>query len=331
MQSIPFHIAYLLTQHECVIVPDLGVFAVTSPDERKAGRWGIIQPPETFLGFNTEIKHNDGLLANSVAKEKQISYKEANSLITQYVTNTLHSLGEGKNVQIKGVGSLYLKDNKIFFQPDRTLSCNAFNYGLTGVSLPYLKDLQQQEDASPIRKDKETIWIPVSRKLVNLTCSIATALLFMCIVPCPLNNVHSDKTDTQYASIIQLPAIKVINDEIIIPEIEIQTEYDSSVPQKDILILRSKVTNPVRVTRLHYYVVIASSQSQFLAKKSLASLQSKGLENAAILYTDEKYRVFTNHFENKKDAERFLIQFKSDYPEYADAWLLSSLPPNQFE
>ena len=327
MQNIPFHIAYLLTKHECVTVPGLGAFVVSPSDKEKASRWGIILPPDNFLRFNTEIKHDDGLLADSIANEKQISTEETIIIINQYVTYILNSLDEGESVHIPNVGTLYPKDNKYLFLPDKTLSCNAFNYGLTGVSLPYLKDLQQQADILPKRKDKETGWIPVSRRLITLSCSIATALLFAFIIPLPLNNIHFDKPDTLYASSIQSPT----NGEIIYPKTEIQIQAGSSVSQDNILILRSKAANSVKITRLHYYVIITSSQTQLSAEESLASLRTKGFENAAILHTDEKYRVFTNHFEDKKEAESFLTQFKNDYPEYANAWLLSSLPPSQFE
>jgi hypothetical protein len=117
MQNIPFHIAYLLLRHECVIVPGLGAFVASPSDREKTKRWGILSPPEFFLGFNPEIKHNDGLLANSVAKEKKCSYKEANLLIDQYVTDVLQALDEGKEVRIPWVGSLHSEENKKWFQP----------------------------------------------------------------------------------------------------------------------------------------------------------------------------------------------------------------------
>jgi hypothetical protein len=138
MQSIPFHIAYLLTRHECVIVPGLGAFVIIPSDRETTSRWSILSPPENFLEFNPEIKYDDGLLANSIAKEKKNSFKEANLLIADYVSHILHSLDKGEKVQIPWVGCLFVKDNKKIFQPERTLSCNAFNYGLTGISLSSL-------------------------------------------------------------------------------------------------------------------------------------------------------------------------------------------------
>ena len=66
MQGISFHIAYLLTQHEYVIVPGLGAFVVSLPEKDKTSRWGILSPPVYSLEFDQELKHDDGLLANSI-------------------------------------------------------------------------------------------------------------------------------------------------------------------------------------------------------------------------------------------------------------------------
>jgi len=143
MQSIPLHIAYLLTQHDCVIVPGLGAFVVSPFDKEKANRWGIIAPPINSLDFNPEIKQDDGLLANSIEEERKCSYIEASRLINNYVTQALDSLSKRKSAHIPWVGTLYGKGDKILFQPDKTLSCNAINYGLTGFSLPFVKDMKR--------------------------------------------------------------------------------------------------------------------------------------------------------------------------------------------
>jgi len=326
MQSIPFHIAYLLTRHECVIVPGMGAFVVSSFGGEKVNRWRILSPPEAFLGFNSEITHNDGLLSTSLAKEKKISYTEANLLIEQYVTNILQSMKEGKQVHIPWVGDLCLKDNKKLFQPEKTVSCNAFNYGLVNFSAPYLKDIQnsQQKTTSLSRKkNKEIVWIPVSRKFITYTGSIAAALALMCIIPTPLNNSHR----TQYASIITLPVNNEIKEEKAISTIETEktAAADSTLfIQKETETPPSEVTTPVKAVEFYYYIIIASLPDQASAEKTLTAFQSKGFENAAILSSGERRRIYANRFENKTEAEKALIQFRKDYPANANAWLLKN-------
>ena len=320
MQNIPFHIAYLLTRHECVIVPDLGAFVVSPSGKEKTKRWGILSPPEVFLGFNSEIKHNDGLLANSVAKEKKCSYKEANLLIDRYVTDVLQTLNEGKQVHIPWVGSLHSKENKKLFQQERVLSCNALNYGLASFSMPYAENIQSKEDISSEEKDKEIVWIPVSRKFITYTGSIAAALIAMCIIPTPLANGHFSPARTQYASLVHFSAQNIdgkttnFSQETKVGE---QIAMPAAIPDTV-----SKEVSSQKTNTPHYYIVVASLPDKSSANKTLTEFQSKGFENSAILSADGRHRIYTNCFTDKAEAEKYLLQFRKAHPEQADAWLL---------
>jgi len=323
MQNISFHIAYLLTRHECVIIPDLGAFVVSPSNRKITSRWEILSPPENFLGFNSEIKHNDGLLANSIVKEKKCSYKEANALIEQYVIQVLHSFDEGEKVNIPWVGSLYSKDNKILFQPGRTLSCNALNYGLTRFSLPYLQDIQKETVAFPQKNNKEVVWIPINRRIIAYAGSVAAAILAMCIIPTPLNDGHLDTASTKYASLLQFSKQSpVVEETADAPESTIQLPIEPVVMTTETATPIPETINQAETTAFHYYIIVASLPNQISAKKSMSEFQSKGFENAAIISTNGKHRIYTNSFENKAEAEKFLIQFRKDYPIYASAWLL---------
>jgi len=327
MQSIPFHIAYLLTEHECVIVPGFGAFVVSPSDREKAKRWGILSPSAKFLGFNSEIKHNDGLLANSIIKEKKCSYKEANSLIEKYVIDISHSLDEEKTICFPWVGNLYLKDNKLLFQPERTLSCNAFNYGLAGFSMSSVKDIQQQENIAPKnfsseKKDKEVVWIPVSRKFITYTGSVAAALIAMCIIPTPLNNGHFNPAPAQFASVFRFSTQNEAGEKMDTLKTSVQMPVAviaTPLKKSDQL---PETVNPPKANAIHYYIIIASLPNLDSAKKTLTEFQSKGFQNAAILSADGRHRIYTNRFEDKPEAEKFLLQFRKDYPAQANAWLL---------
>jgi len=325
VQTVPFHIAYLLIRHECVIVPGLGAFVVSSSEGEKNYRWGILSPPESFLGFNPEIKQNDGLLAGSIAKEKELSAEDANRLIEQYVTYLLYSLDKGKRVQIPGVGILYAKDNKKVFQPSRALSCNALNYGLSSFSLPYANDLQIEALNSPPKKNKEVVWIPVSRKFISYCGSVAAALLVMCFIPTPLNNGRFFPKRTQYASLVGLSSRNPVEEEITasVSE-EIQIPADTPLIQKEIKTSppAKPEIRPIRKAAFHYYIIIASLPDRASANKVLTGFQSK-FKEATLLYSDGRYRIYTRRFEDKAEAETFLARFRKNHPERKDAWLLA--------
>ena len=325
MQGIPFHIAYLLTMHECVIVPGLGAFVVSPSFADKTKRWNILSPPTKFLGFNPEIKHNDGLLANSITKEKKCSYKEANLLIEKYVIDISHALDEGKIVRFPWVGTLHSSDDKSLFQPERTLSCNAFNYGFAGFSMPFAEDIQQQEEefdenSYHEKKKKEVVWIPISRKFITYSGSIAAALIAMCLIPTPLNNGRTGLAPTQYASVLNLSTVE---QKKVSPETNVQMKQTEPVatPVKT-ADTKPETTNLPKTSTFHYYIIVASLPNPDSAKKTLSEFQTKGFKDAAIISSDGRYRIYSNRFENKAEAEKFLLQFRKDYPAQADAWLL---------
>ena len=84
-QDIPKHINNLLYNHECVIVSGLGAFIIneegTIIDEKK----NLFTPLKKIISFNSEIKKNDGLLANYISEIENISFEEACIKIASFV------------------------------------------------------------------------------------------------------------------------------------------------------------------------------------------------------------------------------------------------------
>ena len=71
------YIKELLYQYECVIIPQMGAFLTQPVAIRIDREQGIFFPPGKELSFNGLLTHNDGLLANYIAKRKSISYESA--------------------------------------------------------------------------------------------------------------------------------------------------------------------------------------------------------------------------------------------------------------
>jgi nucleoid DNA-binding protein len=331
MQNVNLHLAYLLTKHECVIIPDFGAFVVSLVSTDRINKWGILYPPTKFLGFNPKVKHNDGLLVNSIAKEKNIAYNEAAHGVRQYVEFLHHQLNERNVVNIPWIGDLRLSDdNKIVFNPANNLSCNAFNYGFTNFHLPFLSELreskvQEIQHPNPPQKNKEIIWVPLNRRILIHTGSAAAALLALFLIPTPLNN-HSDSIPTQSASVFTFSsnnkAIETVSDETDLIETDTIT---NAFP-----IAETRINHAIEKTAVlttnekshQYFIVIASLPNRESAEKTLLNFQSKGFKNIGITSSEGKHRIYINRFEDKKEAESFLIGFRKDNPKYSTAWLL---------
>ena len=91
------YIRDLMLRYDCVIVPDFGGFITNRISATIDQKSHTFYPPTKQLGFNHHLTHNDGLLANYIATEENISFEQATHKIVETVirwnqnvkTNTL--------------------------------------------------------------------------------------------------------------------------------------------------------------------------------------------------------------------------------------------------
>jgi hypothetical protein len=291
MQSIPSYIAYLLTKHECVILPGLGAFIVSCAEESKDEHAGLLCPPAKFLGFNSDIRHNDGLLANAIARGEDSTYKEACQQISRYVDRVTHELEQQIPLQIAWVGKLELSfDRKLLFTPSQQPSCNAGVFGMSNFYLPAVAELN--------KRDEQPVRTPVHPSFVRRTLAIAATILGLLMVSIPVTD-HSIQ-HPQTATLFSLPPI-ASREPVVEKPVEVPVEVEVITP---------------------YYIVVASLPSESLAQKQIELLSKRGLSDLGIISAGHKHRVYVAKFSDKAEANTFLLHFRNEYPFLHDAWLL---------
>ncbi|KAA6302315.1 MAG: hypothetical protein EZS26_001428 [Candidatus Ordinivivax streblomastigis] len=324
MQKIPFYIAYLLTKQECVIIPGFGAFiASESEDYRSVGKDSLLCAPVYSLGFNSDIRHNDGLLANTLAKGESISYKDACLYIRQYVDHLNDQLSIHKTVLIPWIGNLSLAaESKLLFTPALHSSCNANRFGLYDFYLPTLAELEEALRMVHSHKKQNVIYIPIHRRMLRWTAAAAMLALFL--LPIPLN--ESSSVALQQAGFSpkpllaqtftsvpeESPMLSVEDEDLIVTEIEVPAILPAE-PVKEFAIEPNKH---------YYYIVLASLPTKSAAEEQVASYRKAGSIETAIISTNTRYRVYINKFEDKTEAENYLNRFRAVHPQYSDAWLL---------
>jgi len=322
MLNIPFHIAYLLINHDCVIVQGLGAFVVSPSDKRNIDREKILSPPGNILRFDPEIKQNDDLLVNSIIKEKKCSYKAASASINHYVSQVLDALHKGKNVRMPWVGTLHLKDNKILFRPEKTLSCNAFNYGLTDFSLPYLKDIQPEaNNISPNKINTNTEGIGTSKKLLVYIGSIASVLAVIGLALFFLNKSYTDKNSApfdpdkiQSANLNQLLAqdtthekISSTDTAILMPsDTVVTTTKDTTVASSNTIVTpKDTAVAPSKTVATPKDIAVAPSKTTVTPKDTIKA-------NTEAIGSDKgDYFLIITSFADKDLADKTLENIKS--------------------
>lgn len=121
MDILPLHIEYLLSRHDCVIVPGLGAFIATESEAHIDFEAGIIRPRRREISFNSSVVTDDGLLAHSIARRERLSYEDARRMVSRLVGRMTADLDEEGEVSLGMTGRL-VKDEEglISFQPRRS-------------------------------------------------------------------------------------------------------------------------------------------------------------------------------------------------------------------
>jgi len=340
VQNIFSHIAYLLTKHECVIIPGFGALVHSSAPARNAADEDIFSPPSVSLEFNSELKHNDGILADSVKREQKISYNDANKMVSDFSIQLTEQLKNKKEITIPQVGRFVLsEDKKINFSPAADLSANADQFGFKNFYIPLLSEIVMpvEKEKSEKAKDKPVVIIPFGKRLLNIAAVAAIALIFML-----LSTLSIDNRDipVQYAGIFSpytpVTIRQTVSDDVVVedttglvaPE-EDMTQTVVSVPEKGNVPepqLVEKKENPVLAVENSsdgYLIIIASFSNRRDAERGLSEFK-KQFDTASILEKSGRSRIYIHSFQDKKEAERFLDKFRLENPKHKDAWLLSN-------
>jgi cell division septation protein DedD len=134
------HISILLFRHDCVIIPGFGGFVTNYSPAQIHPTQHTFSPPCKSIVFNKSLKNNDGLLANHIAQEEQLSYAEALQQVSAFAAACLAAMGTGDKLQLKDIGALYYDiERNIQFQPDANTNYLIDSFGLTTFQSPAIK------------------------------------------------------------------------------------------------------------------------------------------------------------------------------------------------
>jgi len=169
--DIAVFIKELILRNECVILPHFGGFitryrpANIDPGEK------ILTPPSKEIEFRKDLKKDNGLLVDYIAKKKKIFITRAMRLIQDYVNEINAKLNRGEKVVLEGIGSFVkdLSDQEIKFFSFRDENYLIDSYGLMNLELSELEKSVSPDDTNlqipPVKVinwKKTGIWVASS-------------------------------------------------------------------------------------------------------------------------------------------------------------------------
>lgn len=208
MYTIIEHIEYLLTSHDCVVIPGWGALVAQYSDSHYDPAAGRIERPRRKLGFNASVDHNDGLLAQSLVRREGIPYNEAIRFIGQSVSSYRQQLSTGNEVSMGRLGYFHSSDGRhIEFTPFYHEQSNDAYYGLRCVRLrPLAEEAARAEAAaaaSAALKQNAGIRPQWNRRVTRIAASIAVILCLTVLLTTP---IIVNRNQQDYAS-LNLPSV----------------------------------------------------------------------------------------------------------------------------
>lgn len=350
MTNIDKHISELFFNHDCVILPGFGGFLTNYSGARIHPIKHSFQPPARTIVFNANLQTNDGLLADYISRNRDISYTDAASLVNAYAESCLKDLEAGKTVYFKNIGNCKMgRENNIIFEPDASANFLDDAFGLPSFVSPAIKRetirkrLEEQISPRPVAPDPEK-----KRKLrpaigwaAALLIPVTAAALLYFFNPSffdgqntsytsmmPFLKLHSGEPakspgtfdkNADYVNFRVLPE-PIVEEEIVaetIPE-AVAEAVPETIPEATPEVI-PEVT-PVNALK-KYQIVVGAFSKERNADKYVQELQNKSYDAAIIgKSSNGLFRVSISGFDGRSDALSMLDKVRRE--ENSSAWLL---------
>lgn len=307
MISMIEHIEYLMLSNDCVVVPGFGAFIAQYTSSNNCAQNSTFTSPKRSISFNASINHNDGLLANSIAKKALIPYAEALKQIEKSTTICRQALSDGSEVPFGRLGFFISNgEGHIEFIPFHHEYANDDFFGLQSFSFPTLAERNAQvateETVSETYSEPEINigrrnWF--SHKAVQIAASI---VMLVCLTFALSTPIIVDKPTHQLAT-LNVPTPTMPKHKVVKAEEISQQKQVKAVSEK-------KETN----SNGRYAIIICSLKKQSQVAQYFQ--ENKDINPANVIKKNGYYMIYFNRGDNYQELVKEAKQMPKPYTEF---------------
>ena len=319
----------ILTRREGIVIPGLGSLVSRYQSAKIDHRQKVIHPPKKEICFNPNVTtDSDQVLANYIATKENITLSKAQSLIQNFVQNIRNELAQKRRFNLKGIGTLKKKENKVIELVPWEDSVS--NLGFEQIPAEplqqekyrptYKKIAYSPPPPTPQRSRRKTIvWITASTLLLifiaggyyvglydYLAYKVQDQQIFR-------NVIHSDTQENTLKEPETLAEDTAL-DTASVPK-EIEQAINRMTNKKRALMYREPQDNKT------YHIIAGSFRVRSNAQQYRNQLSKKGY-TSEILENDSLFRISVKSFDKKEDALVELYQMR-DEGNLKSIWLLA--------
>lgn len=311
MLSIIEHIEYLITCHDCVVVPGWGAFIANYDASNYDAQASVMSRPRRAIGFNANVSHNDGLLAQSLMRREGMAYNAALRFIADSVTTFRQQLSMDSEVSMGRLGYFRRNDGRfIEFVPFYHANGSDQFYGLGDLEIKNVAALERdaavvEETAAIVPRERNLF----TRRAVRTAASVAVLLGLGVILSTPMIVDREQQSMASMAPAITAPQTQ-----------QLGFTVEEGVSSQGITTVTA---NPTIATvgneSGHYYMVIATLRDQ----KELDAF--KAANPSLVPYMKiMKYKAFMCVYVARSDDYNLLMGLRDELPEHLrDVWIYS--------
>lgn len=339
MIELAQHIEVLLLENDCVIVPGLGGFVAHYTPAMRVAEENVFLPPTRIIGFNPQLKMNDGLLVQSYMAVYDTDFSDATRIVEKKVAHIFTALHEEGKVDLPNIGELRYSIHGIYdFVPYDHKITTPYLYGLDSFEMQELAELKKPYMEKTIRysvpvvsEDKKRRFeIKFNRSyLSNAVAMIAVVALFF-FLSTPIEN--TEVVEGNYAQLLPNELFEMIEKEsLAINPIVVSRKADTpkASAQKNTGQKAKKKVVPVAVREVKVgqanaqnAPVVSQPKQQAAEVSSSTSVTTKSEIQkttagtvAPSLVSTQKYHVIIASVGTEKDAEAMAKQLiEKGYP-----------------
>jgi len=339
MIELAQHIEVLLLENDCVIVPGLGGFVAHYTPAMRVAEENVFLPPTRIIGFNPQLKMNDGLLVQSYMAVYDTDFSDATRIVEKEVAYIFTILHEEGKVDLPNIGELHYSIHGTYdFAPYDYKITTPYLYGLDSFEMQELVELKKTYMEKTIRYSVPVVPEDKKRKfefkfnrsyLSNAVAMIAVVALFF-FLSTPIEN--TEVVEGNYAQLLPNELFEMIEKEsLAINPIVVSRKADTpkASAQKNTGRKSKKKVVPVAVREVKVgqanaqnAPVVSQPKQQAAEVSSSTSVTTKSEVQkttagtvAPSLVSAQKYHVIIASVGTEKDAEAMAKQLiEKGYP-----------------
>lgn len=360
MIELAQHIETLLLENDCVIVPGFGGFVAHYSPATRVKEENIFIPPTRTIGFNPQLKLNDGVLVQSYMSVYDTSFADASRIVEKEVNEFIGLLHEEGKAHLDNIGEIHynIYGNYEFVPYDYKITTPSL-YGLDSFEIHELSALQQKEKVlvpTYQEKEKKTFEISINRAYLRNAAAMIAAIVLFFAFSTPVENTDVQKNN--YAQLLPSELFEQIEKQsVAVTPVYVKNDATQQAKKlsassastktssakkhttdkaktskpitvREVKVVKQETATPAPAVKFQesanhpFHIIVAGGISLKDAEVIANQLKSKGFADAKALNTDGKVRVSISSFNNRDEATKQLLELRKNET-YKNAWLLA--------